>query len=192
MTLTPGSTPEKSKSDVFSIRFWKGIWYYLRSRMIIFRFRLRAGRRVIIMDGFHAFHGKNIRLGENVYIGRNAEFHAGENSSIEIGDDILFGPSVYIDTHMHNFQKTDVAMKKQGRTEKSVVLGRDIWVGAKAVLLSGITIGEGSIIAAGAVVTKDVEPYSIVAGVPARVIRNRRSGMPGIHGQKEAEGGNDS
>jgi acetyltransferase-like isoleucine patch superfamily enzyme len=174
MPLTLDEPLEKRTNRFLTSKFWRGIYYYIRSRMIISRFRLKADERVIIMDGFHAFYGKNIILGKNIYIGRNAEFHAGETSTITIGGDSFFGPSVYIDTHMHNFQRTDVPMKKQGRTEKDVVVGRDVWIGAKAVILNGITIGEGAIVAAGAVVTKDVEPYTIVAGVPALPVKNRK------------------
>lgn len=61
----------------------------------------------------------------------------------------------------------------QGLEIKSVVIGNDVWIGAHAVILAGVAIGDGSVIAAGAVVTKDVAPYSVVAGVPARVIKKR-------------------
>jgi acetyltransferase-like isoleucine patch superfamily enzyme len=125
------------------------------------------------MDGFCAFHGRNIKIGDGTYIGRNAEFHAGDNSRMDIGDNVFFGPSVYIDTHMHNFSRTDIPMKRQGRTEKDVFIGNDVWIGAKVVVLNGITIGEGAVVGAGAVVTKDVEPFTIVGGIPAKVIRKR-------------------
>ena len=138
------------------------------------RFRIKTGKHVTIMDKFFAFYGKNIYIGNNVYIGRNAEFHAGENSKIVIGNDTFFGPSVYIDTHMHNFSRTDIPMNQQGRNEKDVLIGNDVWIGAKAVVLSGVEIGNGAIVGAGAVVTKNVEPYTIVGGVPARPIRKRK------------------
>ena len=167
--------PSNNRTNKFlTSKFWRGIYYYIRSKMIVLHFHLKTGERVIIMDGFHAFHGRNIIIGSEVYIGRNAELHAGENSTISIGDKTFFGPSVYIGTDNHNFKRTDIPMKEQGRTEKDVTLGSDVWIGAKAVILNGIAIGNGAIVAAGAVVTKDVEPYMIVAGVPARPVKNRK------------------
>ena len=84
------------------------------------------------------------------------------------------GTDVTIITRNHRFDRTDIPMMEQGfEEERPVYIGNDVWIGDRVLILPGVHIGDGSIIAAGAVVTKDVPPYSIVAGVPARKIRDR-------------------
>ena len=84
------------------------------------------------------------------------------------------GTDVTIITRNHRFDRTDIPMMEQGfEEERPVYIGNDVWIGDRALILPGVHIGDGSIIAAGAVVTKDVPPYSIAAGVPARKIRDR-------------------
>lgn len=84
------------------------------------------------------------------------------------------GTDVIIITRNHRFDRTDIPMMEQGfEEERPVYIGNDVWIGDRVLILPGVHIGDGSIIAAGAVVTKDVPPYSIVAGVPARKIRDR-------------------
>ena len=86
----------------------------------------------------------------------------------------MMGTDVTIITRNHRFDRTDIPMMEQGfEEERPVYIGNDVWIGDRALILPGVHIGDGSIIAAGAVVTKDVPPYSIVAGVPARKIRDR-------------------
>ena len=84
------------------------------------------------------------------------------------------GTDVTIITRNHRFDRTDIPMMEQGfEEERPVYIGNDVWIGDRVLILPGVHIGDGSIIAAGAVVTKDVPPYSIVAGVPAKKIRDR-------------------
>ena len=88
---------------------------------------------------------------------------------------VMMGPNVSIYTSNHKFDRTDIPMIKQGNSEtKPVIIENDVWIGANVIILPGVTIHEGSIIAAGAVVTKDVECYTIVAGNPAKVIKKRK------------------
>lgn len=110
-----------------------------------------------------------LSTGNNVWIGNNC-FLCGK---VEIGNDVMIGPNVSIPGAEHNHEKIDLPMRKQGNTIKGTIIGNDVWIGANAVILDGIKIGEGSIIAAGSVVTKDVEPYSMVAGVPAKLVKKR-------------------
>jgi len=155
-------------------RVIRGYCFLFWSKVTIKRFRLNVGENVIIMPKFCAFYGHSITMGDNVYVGRNVELHSGDNSKIVFGDNVMVGPSVFMDSHRHNIARVDIPMKKQGRTEADIVIGNDVWIGTKAVVLSGITIGDGAIVGAGAVVTKDVPPYTIVGGVPARTIRKRK------------------
>lgn len=122
-------------------------------------------------DGFRLFpplysdYGKNIMLGANVFINSGCCFQ--DQGGIEIGDGCLIGHQVVIATLNHDFDPS----KRAEMTAKKVVLGKNVWVGSHATILPGVTVGDGSIIAAGAVVTKDVPERCIAAGVPARVIK---------------------
>ena len=81
--------------------------------------------------------------------------------------------SVVFHTLNHNYYKKDVLINQQGVNLKPIKIGNDVWIGAKAIILPGVTIGDGCVIAAGSVVTKCIEPYSIVAGNPAIMVRRR-------------------
>ena len=103
-------------------------------------------------------------------IGINAKIYG----TCHIGRYVMMGTDVIIITRNHRFDRTDIPMMEQGfEEERPVYIGNDVWIGDRVLILPGVHIGDGSIIAAGAVVTKDVPPYSIVAGVPARKIRDR-------------------
>ena len=116
--------------------------------------------------------GRNIRIGENSHINQYCCIWASKNSKIILGDNLLMGPGVKIFSSNHGTSK-DKIMNQQGWVEKDIIIGNDVWIGANAVILPGIKINDGVIIAAGAVVTKDIPPYSIVAGVPAKPIKER-------------------
>ena len=97
------------------------------------------------------------------------------NGGVEIGSDVMIASHCAINTVSHNFANTDTPMNKQGVNCAPVVIEDDVWIGTAAVILQGVRIGHGSIIGAGAVVTKDIPPYSIALGVPARVTGSRRN-----------------
>ena len=73
----------------------------------------------------------------------------------------------------HNYSKRDIRIWDQGTTEKDIIIGNDIWIGTKVCILHGVTIGGGAVVGAGSVVTKNVDPYTVVGGVPARFIKDR-------------------
>ena len=91
-----------------------------------------------------------------------------------IGDRVYLSPAVHVYSSNHVFEDPEVSFVEQGLTAQGVVIEDDCWIGAVAVILDGVTIGERSVVAAGAVVTRDVPPHSLVAGVPARVVRDMR------------------
>jgi acetyltransferase-like isoleucine patch superfamily enzyme len=117
--------------------------------------------------------GNRLKIGNNV--GINHYCFIGVRGDIEIGDNVLFGPRVNIFSENHNFNDIEISIKNQGVTKGNTKIGNDVWIGANVSIMSGVTIGNGCVIAAGAVVTKNVPDYSIVAGVPARIIRNRKA-----------------
>ncbi|MCH5147932.1 MAG: acyltransferase [Clostridiales bacterium] len=114
---------------------------------------------------------ENVRLGNNIIINRNVSITA--RSKVSLGNDVLLGPNVVINDGNHLFVDRDKPITTQGHTAKEIVIEDDVWIAANSVILKGVHIGKGAVVAAGSVVTKDVPPYAVVAGVPARQIKNR-------------------
>lgn len=128
-----------------------------------------CGKQVNIEQG--AIFSAKTSLGDYSGIGINARI----NGTCTIGKYVMMGTDVVVITRNHAFDRTDVPMMEQGfEAERPVVIGDDVWIGDRVVILPGVHVGEGSILAAGAVVTKDVPPYAIVGGVPAKVIKFRK------------------
>lgn len=116
--------------------------------------------------------GKGISLGSNSGLGINCKVRG----PLEIGDNVMMGPDVVIMTNSHNFERIDIPMNIQGSAvPKRVVIGNDVWIGTRVIILPGVTIGNGAIIGAGAVVTKDVPDMAVAGGCPAKVIKYRIS-----------------
>lgn len=122
-------------------------------------------------DGFRLFppiytdFGKNIHLGKNVFINSGCCFQ--DQGGIEIGDDCLIGHQVVFATLNHDSEP----QKRGNNIAKPIKLGQNVWIGAHATILPGVSIGDHAVVAAGAVVNKDVPAFSIVAGVPAKIIK---------------------
>jgi len=112
----------------------------------------------------------NISIGDNSGIGRNSYLSA--EDKIEIGNNVMTGPQLIICTANHE-TKLGIPMINQGMKKSPVKIGDDVWIASRITILPGVEIGEGAVIAAGAVVTKNVAPYTIVGGVPAIKIKNR-------------------
>jgi len=116
--------------------------------------------------------GQGVKIGDRSNIG--AYCYLGASGGITIGQDVLMGPRVSLFAENHNHDRTDIPMRAQGCTRQAIAIGDDCWLGSGSIILAGVHIGRGSIIAAGAIVTQNIPPYSIVGGNPARVIRSRR------------------
>lgn len=165
----------------------------MRYYVIIFLFVIKLHRRakmLLIRPFFNSygtnfiFHPSgifsyaNIEIGNDVFIGPNANLSA-SNSKIIFGNKIMLGPNV---TMMGGDHNTSVLGKymfdikvKLPENDKSILIKDDVWIGAGATILKGVTVGQGAIVAAGSVVISDVPEYSIVAGVPAKVVKMRFS-----------------
>lgn len=115
---------------------------------------------------------QNIIIGNNTYI-NGGMLSAGKNSKIIIGNDCLISYNVHIRTESHNYIQKDVLIREQGEFEKDINIEDDVWIGYGAQIMPGITIHKGAVVAAGSIVTKDVNEYSVVAGVPAKEIKKR-------------------
>lgn len=125
-----------------------------------------------VSEGALLWHPWQISLGKTVRIGRGCHLNA--VNTIDIGDCVMIGPYVIITTANHVRTDIGVPMNVQGLKTSPVVIGPDCWIGAHAVILPGVKIGRGCIVAAGAVVTKDIDDYSVVGGVPARQLSSRK------------------
>jgi maltose O-acetyltransferase len=133
-----------------------------------------AGNEINIEKGAY-FNGK-CSIGDRSGIGHNCELHANGGAEIIIGNYVNMGPEVVIYTQNHAIKRTDIIMQKQGFDKaKNVVIEDDIWIGRRVIILPGVTIGRGSVLGAGAVVAKNVEPYSVVVGNPAYQIKSRKN-----------------
>ena len=119
-----------------------------------------------VFTPFFTDFGKNIHIGRNVFINAGCKFQ--DQGGIYIGDNALIGHNVVMATLNHE----ENPESRANLIAAPIRIGNKVWIGSNATILPGVTIGDGAIIAAGAVVTKDVEEESIVAGVPAKFIRN--------------------
>lgn len=119
-------------------------------------------------------NNSSLHIGENTLIGDFCNIRAG-GSTINIGKNCLFAQFVSIIGTNHLMSKEKTIQQNEWDTHKNFVLiGDDVWIGCKVVVLPGVKIGNGAVIAAGSVVTKDVQEYSIVAGIPAKLIGTRK------------------
>ena len=128
-----------------------------------------TGRQVdksfVLFPPFNTDYGKNIIFGKNVFLNAGCKFQ--DQGGITIGDNVLIGHNVVLATLDHNI----CVSKRAELFAAPIVIEDNVWIGANVTIISGVTVGKGSIVAAGAVVTKDVPEYSIVGGIPAKVIR---------------------
>jgi maltose O-acetyltransferase len=145
--------------------------YWLR-RALVARIIKRCGSDVIVKDRCYFGNGRRLSVGSRSQLGSNAHL-AG---TITIGDDVLMGPDVVMMATSHAFDRTDIPINQQGEApEREIRVGDDVWIGTRVVILPGVTVGSHAVIAAGSVVTKDVPDFGIVGGVPAKLIRMRKS-----------------
>lgn len=175
------------------MRLMKYLWNYFVGRSLFFSFgwhsivekldmitnpkAISIGRRILIRKGnrleaLGSCYGKKLKLiiGDGTSAG--FYFHCGAAESISIGKDVLIGGRVYITDHDHVFDDAELsALRCGGITSKPVVIEDGVYLGEGCVILKGVTVGKRAVVGANAVVTKEIPPYTVVAGVPARAIR---------------------
>lgn len=120
-----------------------------------------------LIPPFYTDQGVNIRVGRAVFVNQCCTFY--DLGGIELGDEVMVGPNVSLITSAH---PVDPAERRNGFVAEPIVVARNVWLGAGATVIGGVTIGENSVVAAGAVVTRDVPANTLVGGNPARVIRH--------------------
>lgn len=138
------------------------------------KLELPSNGTVFCGHGVALAYPQNIKIGEHTYI-NGGELLASPNAKIVIGKNCLISYNVHLRTDMHNYMDRMQLINQQGHTEKSIEIQDDVWVGYGAQIMAGVKIATGCVIGAGAVVTKNTEPYGVYAGVPARKIKERKS-----------------
>lgn len=131
-----------------------------------------AFSRLVVATSFNNI-GDHITIGNNVGIGEFS--YLGGAGGLEIGDNCIIGQYLSCHPENHNFHEPTKLIRHQEVTRKGIKIGRNCWIGAKVTVLDGVTIGENCVIAAGSVVTKNISNNSLIAGIPARVIKSTYS-----------------
>jgi len=150
--------------------FWRLRMMIMRAQLALTRPMVRIGQRAKIGVGASFSSNREVRIGDDFFCGRDCHFGA----PTDIGRDVMFASFVALVGGDHRIDGISVPIRLSGReTMKTIHICDDVWIGHGATVLHGCRLGTGSVVAAGAVVTKDVPDYAIVAGNPARVLRHR-------------------
>ena len=136
----------------------------------------------LLLPPFYTAGGDEIRVGRNVFVNQNCTFY--DLGGLDIGDDVMIGPNVSIITTGHPL---DPSQRRAVTIGKPIVIERNVWIAAGAIIIGGVTIGENAVVAAGAVVTRDVPANTLVGGNPAQIIREI-SDDEKEHREKEIDG----
>jgi acetyltransferase-like isoleucine patch superfamily enzyme len=144
----------------------------LKKRNIFYEKTLPVcGKKIYVHPGVYLSYPQNIEIGYNVFINRNTYIAA--PVLVKIGDNVMIGPFVMLNSGSHNYENPNQIIRDQGHKLLPIIIENDVWIGGHVCVLPGVSIGEGAIVAANAVVTKNVEKYTIVGGIPAKFIGKR-------------------
>jgi acetyltransferase-like isoleucine patch superfamily enzyme len=162
------------------LHFFRLVHYWNYSHVSPRR-KATIGPGVLLAPNVSFRNGERVEIGARSHIGEYCALWAGDRDGrIIIGDDALFGPNVYITASNYNYASGSPVWR-QPRVEQDVVIGEDVWLGAGVMVLPGVTIGEGCIVAAGSIVTHDLPPGAVAAGVPVRILKMRDGSAPPSH-----------
>lgn len=142
---------------------------YKVRRWVARRLLRHCGQRIVVKNRCYFGDGSRLSVGNDSQLGQNARLQG----DITIGDDCVMGPDVVIMATSHGYDRVDLPIRLQGGHEKPIRIGNDVWIGTRAILLPGVELGDHCIVGAGSVVTKSFPPYSVLGGVPARLLRSR-------------------
>ena len=146
------------------------------------KFRIHEKAKIIIGDNVKilndtwliAEEGDELRIGNNTFISQNVVI----SGNVKIGSNVLIAGYVSVIDANHNYSDVNRNMNEQGGSKADIIIGNDVWIGTHSVILQGVTIGHHSIIGANSTVTKDIGDFVVVAGSPARTIKNRNNMEP--------------
>lgn len=157
-------------------RFWPMKPYpfykvgYKSRQFLACKFIKQCGKDVVIKSNAYFGDGSRLSIGDFSQLGKNCQI----SGAVYLGKKILMGPDVIIMATSHEYSSSIIPIMDQGEAlERKVTIGDGCWIGARVIIMPGVTIGENSIIAAGSVVTKSFESNVIVAGIPAKEIKKR-------------------
>lgn len=134
-------------------------------------FGARVGRRVVYYPGIWIFTGRNLSIGDDVDIAKGALITT--DGGVVIGNRVLVGYGTHILSSNHRVPPLPEVIFSAGHTKKPVYIADDVWIGANCIILPGVSIEKGAVVAAGSVVTRDVSANTYVGGVPAKPIKHR-------------------
>lgn len=143
----------------------------IKSIYLRFFFRAKIGRRVVYYPGIWIFTGRNFSVGDDVDFAKGVLVTT--DGGVTIGNRVLIGYATQILSSNHRVPPLPEKIFGAGHAKNPVTIADDVWIGANCIILPGVTIGEGSIVAAGSVVTRDVPAFTYVGGIPAKVIKER-------------------
>jgi len=143
----------------------------LKSQYLRVLFKAKLGKRIVFYPGVWIFPGRNLIVGDDVDFAKGVLVTT--DGGVSIGDRVLIGYNSHILSSNHNVPSIPHRIFEAGHAKSPVNIGDDVWIGAQCIILPGVSIGEGAVIAAGSVVTKDVPAFTYVAGVPAKSIKVR-------------------
>lgn len=157
------------------IKYWFHLWAYIMVNQVMGLRKIQIGKRSKIHPTVILRQGERIEIGHNCLINHNNVLQAGkESAKIKIGNYVHTGANVMIFAFNHCIDDIETPSILQDYYDADVIIEDDVWIGAGSVILAGVIIGKGSVIAAGSVVNKDIPPYSIAGGVPAKILKTRR------------------
>lgn len=134
--------------------------------------QIDVGNDVRIREGCYLdSHGGWIRLADKVFLGPQCLVYG--HGGLSVGQNTMIAGQTVIIPANHVFDRTDIPLREQGESRKGIEIGENVWIGAHCVILDGVHIGHDAVIGAGSIVLKDIPPYAIAAGNPARVVRMR-------------------
>jgi maltose O-acetyltransferase len=189
--LTPVQGSVSQIAEKYNLTIWKifclGIYYFIAQKLPGSPFPgawIGQKLRYFLASQIFVSCGRAARINVGAMFGTGCKINIGDNSSLgpyswvandtQIGNDVMMAPYVIILSGSHNFDRTDITMREQGAPPpQKIVIGNDVWIGTRSIILPGVNVGHHSIIGAGSVVTKDVPDWAIVAGNPASIIRYR-------------------
>lgn len=132
------------------------------------------GSQVSIGSGSYFFADQgSIHIGSKTSFNINSQVNASVGGAIHIGNNCLIGPNVVIHSSNHRYGSRDIPIREQGHDFADIYIEDNVWLGANVIVLAGVRIGQGSVVAAGAVVNKDVPEFSVMGGVPAKILKSR-------------------
>jgi len=132
------------------------------------------GKNVKFRPNVTILHPERVYIGDNTEIGLRCILWGGkETSTLKIGKNVMIGPSVKLIAFDHGMKISDIPMIDQTSNDKDIVIGDDVWIGANVVVTAGCKIGNGAVVAAGSIVTKDIPENVICGGIPAKILKNR-------------------